>query len=187
MKHARKKTSGCADARKANQADLAAFCNAVVPSCAAPWSDGGYTYATDGAVLLRMKARANTPAANHPATGTANAALASYPAPDARRFEPLPPSITPATALIPCPECHGSGAVLSDKNKPIFCQNCLGEKTTWDTRPVQIGNQLFAAHYLARLSNLPGVLIATLNGHSPCPLRIAFDDGEGLLMPRRAA
>ncbi len=165
--------------------DLAPFCapEAKSPLLAQPWTQAGFTYATDARVIIRVPAQPGDVPADHPFTNSIEKFLADYPAPVDARFSALPTPDGTGSTCIACRECHGSGAILNEDSKPLVCPCCKGEKQTENTTSVAVGNRLVATHYLFLLAALPGIRIAAKTGKPHEPLCFAFDGGEGLVMP----
>ena len=167
--------------------DLQLFCppNPKHPALGQPWNYGPYTYATDACVMVRVPARPKF-ASDPLSLGTgAETFFAEYPLPPAKALSELPALPRSKGMNVPCPECHGSGAVLNRKGLPLLCACCGGERHVLNRTAVDVGVRRFAAHYLYRLATLPGLRIAAALGKPSEPLRFVFDGGDGLLMPLR--
>ena len=123
-----------------NVVDLLLFCYPERSTLNRPFTQGRYTYATDGAVLIRVPRRADVPENPH--------------AP--RKVYRLFSQHRPAGKFRAVP--------------------------TVDEFRVKIGLASFSASELARLSSLPGVLVAP-GATTTNALTFRFDGGDGLLMP----
>lgn len=82
-----------------------------------------------------------------------------------------------------CQECEQSGRVGDSSAPEAPCERCEGTG-----EDIHIGIDVFtghfAAHYVRRIAELPGVT-ASVDPDSSLPMVFQFDGGQGLLMPRR--
>jgi len=163
-----------------------------------PYSQDGYTIATNGHVLIRIP-RMNDVARNGgpdivPLFENAPEPETYFPVP-----EPQPPTIRECTACFGkkvCPECENEGTIeihsrgrwyevecrsCNGHGKFVSCDECdsTGEIVTWGRS--KVGSQSFSDKYLTLLKTLPGVEIGPT--YDLKPARFRFDGGDGLIMP----
>lgn len=82
-----------------------------------------------------------------------------------------------------CKKCDSKGVIESkdDEAKKIKCEECDGLGNS-KLQGIDIGNQRFATHYLARIADLPNLKFFT-NLNKNKMAYFTFDGGEGFLMP----
>lgn len=140
-----------------------------------PWTRDGYTYATNGHILVCVPAVAY--ALENDRAPDIAALMAKQAEPTA--WLPVPEVMTPA--LEECPGCHGDKVCLCSRcDSEHDCGRCSGAgEVEPKPNPVAVGNAYFADKYLALIQ---GWEIAP-NGNEAAWIR----NGEaiGLLMPRR--
>ncbi len=138
--------------------DLQAYCSTDprrAKQLGVPWSDGSYSYACDGRMLLRVPRRSEI-AERDTAPGVAHLVAGT----SGEEHFPLPLQPLPAA----CAECDGTGLV------PMVV-------------PVGFGPQYISNLYLARLHALPGARLANHPSDKNGPLHFHFDGGDGVVMP----
>jgi hypothetical protein len=159
--------------------DLTQFCdlNAIHrPFLMEPWSRGEYSYASDGAILVRVPRQPDV--AENP---NAPDAVNNF-AGDIDYTDPAIPELPPENRE-QCRKCDGDGGVCGD------CEDCDGRgyTTNHDDLSVELSGTPFAARYLHRVLALPGVAISKpFNGSTGAMLAFRFEGGEGRLMALRA-
>ncbi|MFA5348374.1 MAG: hypothetical protein WC294_09570 [Methanoregula sp.] len=138
-----------------------------------PWSRGGYTFATDGRIAIRVPEIESVP--DNPN------------APDVMKIWPkepgeyiaLPENIPPVT-VDPCPWC-------CDYEKDAVCEECNGTGFIEKAEFVRVGPTLYSNIYLNMIKDLPslkfGSRVVKKGDRRPTPAIFKFDGGEGLLMP----
>lgn len=157
-----------------NAADLQKFCDDGTErrfGIGRPWSRGGYSYATDGHIIVRLPRLEDVPESSD--------------APDAEKlfaealvtqWLPVPGCRMPAP--IPCRWCDGTGRDPADRR--YKCYDCRGTKTVPDElSALSIAGANFACRFLALIQ---GWEIAP-NGQKAAWIRNG--EAAGLLMPRR--
>jgi hypothetical protein len=191
--------------------DLKKFCSIEEhrPMLHEPWSRGGFTYATDAAIIVRVPELRDVP--QRPG------------APEARNifveagndhhnavYYPLPALPEPKTRL--CDTCAGLRGVrrvsfdllepedyLAPATLPIGvdavegvtrCPDCEGSGRVDVLQYIDIGARRFNVRYLALIAELPLVSAALFQTYAPSenwfPMKFLFaESGEGLLMPLR--
>lgn len=159
--------------------DLKPFCSTdpFRPYLMQPWSRGGYTYATNGHILVRVALRDDVPDnSKAPDAETVIAACGKH---DMRS---LPKYMLPKEKLTPCEKCSGTG-----NRHPCpectcgSCDSCDGNGVEFDDTSVAVGQASVAARYLRLLSRLPNIQVP----HWPQaggPMPFTFDGGTGVLM-----
>lgn len=164
--------------------DLQKFCSTRSDrkSICQPWSEGEWTYATDGRVIVRVPRRADVPE-NPDAPKNVNKTIFDC-NPNDGKFQPLPTFTAPKK--VTCDNCGGDGqCVCSACDAQHDCGCCKGTGTVLETLPgVKFGNQLVNPKYLALIADLPSAVLA--NGTKKYEtVTFKFDGGEGRLMPMR--
>lgn len=157
--------------------DLAGFCgDGDSPLwCRQPWSDERFSYASDGAVLVRV--------ARDPAI-TKNAH-----APNIEQCEDLQKALSQNIGVwraVPefvskqeeCGECDGSGRAYGER-----CEYCGGTGSFEISEEIAIGEAVFFSTVLKRIRDLPEVRICVLSKEGPA--RFVFAGGDGIIMPLR--
>jgi hypothetical protein len=157
--------------------DLDLFCNPQEREpgrdLSVPFSLNGYTYATDGAICVRVPRRPDIP--ENKDAPNAEARLSW----DFSRvkFGPLPKL---KTLPDKCGWCLGRGYQHNCPDCRCECEHCNGFGKF--APKVQIGKTHFSAQYVAWIEALPELEIGKPRP-APHPLPFRFKGGEGLLMP----
>jgi hypothetical protein len=156
--------------------DLLQFCSQSQPNLAAPWSRDGVTYATDGAVILRVAIEAGID--DNPLAPDAAATFDRAPSPN--EYAPIPDVNAPTKE--PCGRCCGDGyydCECCDHERE--CPDCGGSGMIAPKTSTLISGARFDDRYLALLGSLPNCQIGITGQYTAA--RIRFDGGDGLLMP----
>ncbi len=144
---------------------LEKFCLPKDRKLARPFVIGGYTYASNRRVVLRVPIRIEGlkkgPPADQLDWDLFKLALA---------YDHLP--ALPILVVIPCFECRGVGGEDCGDTGRYRCEILM-----------QIGRQAFSDVVLEQLYRLPKVKISTNPGDPFGPAPVIFDGGEGLVMP----
>lgn len=165
-----------------------------------PYSQGDYTIATNGHVLIRVPRMADVTRNDGPDIVPL---FEKAPEPEEWFFvpPPQPPTTMECTACFGkkvCPECENEGTIeIYSRGRwyEVKCRSCNGAGMFvscdecdssghivtfgWS----KVGNQAFSDKYLALLKTLPGVEIGPT--HDLKLARFRFDGGDGLIMPTR--
>lgn len=171
---------------KCKALDLKIFCykgEYFKENLGVPWSEGKYSYASDGVILIRVVRFPDIPE-NEQArsvnrvTDFLNKGVDTW---------VQVPNITPEKKF--CSFCGGKGFIyFSDivfgKTKEN-CEDCDGTGYIDKEIVVEIEEVFFNNKYLRMLLTLPGVKMALLD-KIRAPAKIKFDGGDGLLMPMLA-
>lgn len=160
--------------------DLKRFCanskESYRQSITRPFSQGDWTYATDGRVLIRVPRLDEVPEYDDSPCDVQKRIFDEQPI--TGWWMILPPDLP---ELLPAYKC----AFCGDEPKPD-CVECDGEGFIEHSAiPVKVGKHAVSHIYLHKLKTLPGVQICEsakgeLNG-----LGVRFDGGEGRQMPMR--
>lgn len=161
-----------------NKEDLQKFCcgpDDIRYHLQKPWSDGEWTYATNGYICVRVPRLADV----EDDTGAPRALKLFAETPTNGKWFPVPYQAMPDD--IPCDVCNGEGKFsLTDDDPMEDCEYCDGTGKKHDITGRDIGNANFQCRFLAMIQ---GWEIAP-NGKSSAA-RIRNGDAEGLLMPIR--
>ncbi len=195
--------------------DLTRFCDAsdVRANLRAPWSRGGYSYATDGHILFRVPRREDVPEREDaPDLSKLDAEW------NGKTYAPLPaiPNSLIKTCdlcrgkgrIVECKTCDGDGAIECSEcgherecpdcdgagawpampgQESVICWRCvgMGRKATFDAAALS-PTRSFDPNYLLMLAELPG-LAFSIDAAAPDARgasHFTFEGGDGLLMPR---
>lgn len=183
--------------------NLKSFCSTQKwrqESVGEPWSAGGFTYATDGHVLVRVPRLADVPERERSPTTEHIAKLFAE-----AKTEPLGAlnHIDPPTKAAPvtCGECGGSGRCKKCDGHgechycDTECEECDGsgdcgcdggrveDRTIF---AIRVGGAIVNAEHTARIAALGDIEIVTCDHEaSTTPIYFRFAGGDGLVMPLR--
>ena len=164
--------------------DLMKFCagsGSSRRSLQTPFSEGPYTYATDGIVLIRVPRLEDVPE-NPNAPKNVGTVLDSFPQPESWFEIPEFPAIA-SEDCEDCDDCDGDG--MCEHCGVGKCPTCNGTGRSIDSMAyVMVGPARLRCIPLSLLKTLPGVLIGPTGELSPA--RVKFDGGDGVIMPRTA-
>jgi hypothetical protein len=179
--------------------NLEMFCDPSRPAIGRPFSVGTWSYATNGAILVRVPRRDDV--AENPAAPNEHAArlceIVKWP----RRYRPVPRlELSEPFEWEEELECHwlkcgwfrGRGKVHECPDCKCECPKCsgtgqcphchgTGKYTRKNPKQTRIGSATYTSKYLAWLQSLPDVEIWPPRKRDPLAFR--FCGGEGLLMP----
>ena len=161
--------------------DLMKFCNPRKIRISVPWSDGEYSYATNGHIIVRVPRVASIKEREWPRVDN----LFPYDNPPA--WFSVSDIKLPEVQTADCSTCNGDGIIEHDDCLDCGghdCVDCGGTGTIVAIQPVLIGNSYFKLALLSILGDLPNCKI----GPATEPLKQApfqFDGGDGLIMPMR--
>lgn len=166
--------------------DLKPFCSTdeTRPYLLKPFSRDGFTYATNGHIMVRVALRHDVPDVDK--KFNQNAPLAGVD--ETTFFRPsfeLPPAPTQTGE---CTLCEGRGFDHDCPDCECVCEICKGEGNVDVEKNIStaVGPTLFALNYVRQILSLAGVEIATLpKKANEKPLLFRFDEGVGALMPLR--
>lgn len=157
-----------------------------------PFNLSGYTWATDGRILVRVRLRKVAPMPKRvtPPQNTSEVFAASYPPDSYKGWVKLPPGKVPVIETKPCEMCGGTGkedAVTQTGRKiEVECDQCDNGKIKLCTNSA-IGKRAVDNRYLHLImANLDGpVEVAASYGGDTMPLAFRAGEACGLLMPLR--
>lgn len=140
-----------------------------------PWTRDGFTYATEGRIIVRVPALPGI--AENPEAPDAEARCFIPRYDDNASFVPLPK--LPARQWNVCEKCGGNG------DEPGGCGWCDDQGGRWTYHALTISHRVFGDEYLHLMEKLPEIEIAPTHGGEAQPLPFRFaGDGIGLLMSR---
>lgn len=171
-----------------------------------PWNAGGFTYATDCRVCIRVPtAEPDTPRGERkfvPAADVVNPidrVSKWHPWPAVERCEACNGDGGKVIPAGPCGECNGRGFEICEEcgsDDKIICGRCDGAKTLPERferceacvyeRIGGFGGRQIARHYASLIGTLPNVCWGGAKDGPEEPLFFRFDGGEGVVMPLRA-
>jgi hypothetical protein len=144
----------------------------------APWSEDGFTYGTNGCILVRVDRLPDVAEPEHPPDTAQIFELTT-----GQDVAPLPPLKLPAPQACACRRCDGRGTQHDCPACDCECVACEGTGiTSWEYVSVGLRGALFAAHYIELILRLPGAAFSTTPPPAG-PARFVFTGGEGALMP----
>jgi len=153
----------------------------------APFSEGTFTYATNGHILIRVARRDDVPEVDDKSSmkGKCEKLFADNPFVAAVPIPEVPPLVEEdcdccngegtherkcgKSSDYPCAECNATGSVMVEP-----------DESKWPR--IEVGNAGFDPRYLRLLLTLPNVQLSP-NAMEPAPF--TFDGGSGLIMPMR--
>jgi len=152
--------------------DLQPFCSTWQsrPQIKRPFSRDGYTYATDGRVIVRV-ARRKRYKENPDAPDVSVCGTFAY-----RGITKKLPRPIPKTQKAICDSCG------NDRRYRVSCDNCNGTGRVHKYVYVRVGSRFIDAKYLHLLAKLPNIRIQQA-GHTNSPAYFSFDGGCGYIMP----
>jgi hypothetical protein len=170
--------------------DLKPFCSKDESriSINTPFIQDGFTYATDGRMLLRVRSALECapPIGNPPKIGP----YFQFPPEDAKPLAFDFSKLGDQPGLVDCEDCGGSGYWNCSHcgTRDVECENCDGAgKVTPKENSVEIAGRHYNPLFLRRIAKLPKVewvdWLATVASNETAPGTFRFDGGEGLLMP----
>lgn len=143
-----------------------------------PFSRGEYTYATDGAIIVRVPLVAEI--GETPRTPNPEKIFAPMPADGWRTLRVALPTVAPTKE---CGSCyHGFEHDCPDCT--CECDECKGTGFVEPNLSTEIGGVIFDLKYIRMVAELPGVEVVITDGISPSFFR--FEGGDGALMPMRS-
>lgn len=163
--------------------DLQRFCATerdIRVTLQTPFSRGGFVYATNGHLAVRVPADSYTghcvdaEPGRHPQSIERLFAEAFSGTIDFQPLHELP-------AMVDCTTCMGTGVFDDSDEGHDDCYACSGSGK--ECNPQMLVNAHYALHYLHLLNELPGLLIAPRGAFTMAAL--TFDGGQALLMPFR--
>lgn len=172
------------------EVDLKQFCDATEERAwlRVPFSSGGYTFATDGAFMIRVPLVVGVPVierAEYP-----NRLVAIF-APFAGAEFAKPeiasvPDTQDTSKNIACPSCGGLGKEHECPECTCTCEGCdgAGRIKQVDKVSTMFRGRIYRLKFIRQMLALPGVEICTAAPTEPRdPLKFRFTGGEGVVMP----
>lgn len=152
-----------------------------------PWNSGGYTWATDGRVLIRIPE-----VEGFYGTSQAEAFMKTvhrvFASPHKELPTTIPDCLPPLAGDKKCEHCNGTGKCRCAKCRldewDGVCAECDNGVYLAPGTGVAIGNQVVSSLYLHKLKLFPLVKLFEGPGELEC-LHFTFTGGEGKLMPMR--
>lgn len=156
--------------------DLKRFCSEDRNTLLEPFNRAGYTWATDGKILLRVPLRIDVPERED--------------APHAERvwtkptelLVPIKPFDLPVPSSVECAECSGRGTEHDCPDCSCECEVCEGKGRIDDQTYVSVGEHAAMPYRDAlKILSLPGLEAEALTDVAT-RLHFRFRGGEGIVM-----
>lgn len=171
--------------------DLDRYCSKESSSnLSRPFSHGEFTYASNGAIAVRVPRHAAPLAAE----GQLEAALhleRLFGGTEDAELKPFKITLPAPKAPGECDSCDGTGHAHPDcPDCECACNDCDGNGFFEESRRIRINRSIDLDEKLLRLMlELGQVAIACTDlavHHGLCPIRFRFEGGDGLIMPKFA-
>jgi hypothetical protein len=169
--------------------DINPFCGReeTRPYLHTPFNHDGYTYATNGQILIRVAKRdgmGDRPSELRSFDGLIASLQLRWFDPDAS-FAPIPEFVLVKRPAKKCEICYGSGTCTCECcDHEHDCGRCDGSGTAIDERNIaRFPEQDINLAYIELIRALPGVEIAFGKDNEPAVFR--FEGGVGCIMPMR--
>lgn len=168
--------------------DLAEFCDAGDSRayCRTPFFHDGFTYSTNGHILVRVPGDVGFNALSEPKVADLVIGLFREPVALERPRDFTVPDDLDTSHEEDCDECDGSGHEHDCPQCECSCDHCRGKgkQIIWSRVSTSFYGNIYRLEYVRRLLSLPSVQIApgTADRKDMKPLRFTFEGGEGCLM-----
>lgn len=163
--------------------DLTPFCNPDCPreELRQPFSDGAFTYATDGYVIVRVPGKL-TDVTEPPFTSNISTIFDGI---DTHAYaDPITITVPPGQERTEtCPQCEGTGLAHDCPTCRCDCKECLGAKFVTVTEEVILSYRgvYFDARYFRRVAALPRPQLQAAIPPAATSVAFRFDGGYGLI------
>lgn len=157
--------------------DLTPFCGKGEsrPYLHAPFTQGDFTYATNGHICARVPRREGV--------------VGAVEAPDASKIFPVatPPvsplriKKMPKPVMLDCLDCGAVGHLHDCPSCKCVCSECGGTGKYEQHRTMRLRGGLFSIVYIRMLAALPGIEVATAMPSLDATFYFRFEGGEGVL------
>lgn len=196
--------------RKMDKETMKKFCSEKIKNFVEPWTRDGFTYATNGHILIRVPALPDVP--DNPGAPGISKTFAMFNISEESFDIPVLPAPQYSVCEecegkgkgFTCPECDGRGVVLWETNRHEYeadclecdgdgivngnCPGCGGTGKRIERFGFKINGVSFDRDCLALLKNLPEIKIypqpINTKVYSQSASSFTFDGGDGLIMPR---
>lgn len=159
--------------------DLKPFCSSdrSRPYLHKPFSAHGFTWATNGHILVRVPQRADAPEQLTPNCQKI-ITQTNFEVP----FRALGNLKLPKPKIQDCSRCEGRGVLHDCPDCQCFCDDCDGSGKVEARTTIFLRGGIFQCKYIRLLLSLPQIEMAeTASGHSDS-IPFKFTDGIGVLM-----
>jgi hypothetical protein len=165
--------------------DLKKFCwrdKNSRPYLRGPWSRDGFTYATNGHVVVRID-RLGDVAENEKAPDCEKifAGIA-----DQVELLPIPAFEIPKVESEDCEDCEGRGMEHDCPDCGCECESCEGTGQAIEKFSVTLFGVIYDAGRIKLIQSLPGLLFSARPPEAKAA-RFIFEGGDGAIMPRVVA
>lgn len=151
-----------------------------------PFTVGDFTYATNGAIMVRISKLHGFSAGNDGHPKNIDVVWKQFPTTETEWTKLPEDDRDPIVER--CKKCYGTGdhgclVIGCEDTHP--CGTCGASGKVETDREEIIEHRKFNARFLDKIAKLPNAKIAAKFGLERDPLPFRFDGGEGLLMPLR--
>jgi hypothetical protein len=151
-----------------------------------PFSYGGFSYASDGIIAIRVARRDGIPEAEQ--AKIPQQIDKWFSELEGALFEsdmPALPDDEETETKEQCEECHGRGKDHDCPDCECVCENCKGsgEETITESISIDAFGSIFRLKLLRSVLQLPNVEVAVDRVRPLKPMFFRFSGGEGCLMP----
>ena len=151
-----------------------------------PWRDGDYVYASNGQIILRVRADV------FPIIQPRDRApkMSSWDFDEITRWKEWSkiPEELPDAKTEPCPTCQGSTHHFCGDCETVHdCGKCKGKGIKTTPAGVRIGAATIDSRPLKVLATLPGIRIQQKWDEPSCPRFFKSDEGDGFIATTKAA
>jgi hypothetical protein len=169
---------------------LQKFCanDSTRPELSKPFTQGGYTYATNNVVVLRVPAIPDVPENPSAPKEMEKRTFQEWPIDTSKSHIVASLTIPELKGPLSCKTCGGSGTHYCECGceDPHTCGDCDGQKE-FSEMPVAVdlGKHRVSHLVLNALKSLPNCVIQESSIDGKSALGIIFDGGDGRFMPMR--
>jgi hypothetical protein len=160
--------------------DLQLFCGdqPARPAIRQPFSQGDFTYATNGHIAVRVPRLAAVP--DHPSAPTMERLWVR---PAQVKAHAVMAAALPEPTFLKCEECEGRGREHTCPDCTCVCEWCNGEGREEQTKWVLIVGRAVSTQTARLLSTLPNLRASEITNLDP-RLWFEFDGGTGIVMTK---
>lgn len=152
-----------------------------------PFSCGGFTYATNGRLAIRVAAVSEVLEANDTQAPKVETLCKAFEGASSQTVTPFAGRLPTPLPMIECDECNGEGKPDHDcPTCECSCEECDGLGKVSQRRRIRFDGFDIDEKYLRMLASLPSLAIGAPPTEKD-PVLFHFDGGIGLIMPMRSS